>query len=86
MFIVDPEDLEAIDPSALQLLFGFTPAEARLAARLAMGEALPKVASRLGISINTARTLLARASAKTQANSQLSLIQTILSSLPHRLR
>ena len=48
-------------------LFGFTPAEARLAARLATGRPLAAVAKELKISIETARTQLAKARAKTNS-------------------
>lgn len=83
MFVVDPEERRTVDPSALQLIFGFTQAEARLVAALATGDALPKAALRLGISHNTARTLLARASVKAESNSQLELVQTILATMPN---
>jgi DNA-binding CsgD family transcriptional regulator len=59
-----------------------TPAEARVAAGLAMGERLPSVTRRLGVSLNTARTLLSRTTAKLQVESQLELVRTILTSVP----
>lgn len=86
LFVSDPENLAPIDARLLQELYDLTPAEARIAAALAMGETLPKVAARLGISSNTARTLLARATSKTQTDSQLGLVRMILASLPGALR
>ena len=51
------------------------PAEARVASGLAMGISLPATAIKLSISINTARTLLSRAMARTGTNSQLELVR-----------
>lgn len=82
LFITDPEQPAVVDPHAVQALFGLTPAEARVAAGLAMGERLPSVARRLGISLNTARTLLARTTAKVHVDSQLELVRAILTTVP----
>jgi DNA-binding CsgD family transcriptional regulator len=86
LFVVDPENPVTVEPKVLQDLFDLTPAEARVTGGLAMGASLPAVATRLGISVNTARTLLARATSKTQTNSQLELVRTVLATLPGGLR
>lgn len=82
VFVVDPEHPVVIQPESLRTLFGLSASEARVVAALAMGEKLPAVASRLGIRHETARTLLARANAKTGCDGQLSLVRMILSALP----
>jgi DNA-binding CsgD family transcriptional regulator len=48
---------------------------------LAIGVALPDAAVQLGVSINTARTLLARAMTKTGTNSQIALVRMALTTL-----
>lgn len=82
LFITDPEDPVIVDPGAVASLLDLTPAEARVAASLAMGERLATVAERLQISYNTARTLLARATAKVGAAGQGDLVRIILTTVP----
>ena len=82
VFVIDPEHPLVIEPESLRALLGLTTAEAQVAAGLAMGEKLPAVARRLGVSHETARTLLARATTKTGSNGQLGLVRTIYLSLP----
>jgi DNA-binding CsgD family transcriptional regulator/PAS domain-containing protein len=77
VFITDPDAL-AIDPAALSELYGLSPAEARVVAAIAMGIKPRDIASRLDIAFNTVRTLVARAMAKTEANSQLALMKMVL--------
>jgi DNA-binding CsgD family transcriptional regulator len=60
--------------SRLMLLFGLTPAEARLAARLGTGETLEEVAEALQVSLGTARNQLKAIFAKTETNRQAELI------------
>ena len=64
---VPPED-------ALRAAFGLTPAEARLARRLAGGESLDDAADALGIAKNTARIQLRAVFAKTGTARQGELI------------
>src|SRR5439155_23769866 len=52
--ITDPERHDVLPVSLLRSLFGLTPAEAKLAARLARGDALAAAADELGISYATA--------------------------------
>jgi DNA-binding CsgD family transcriptional regulator len=56
---------------------GITVAGSRVVSVLAMGVSLPDAALRLRISINTARTLLARAMAGTDTNSQIVLVRMV---------
>lgn len=66
-------------PSADQLkqLFGFSPAEARLARELAKGLDLKEAAEALGVTVNTARTYLRVVFQKAGVNRQSELIRLI---------
>jgi DNA-binding CsgD family transcriptional regulator len=81
LFVTDPETQPSPSAQAIVQAFGLTPAEARIASGLATGVSLPATAANLGISINTARTLLSRAMAKTSTNSQLGLVRLVLTGL-----
>jgi len=81
LIVTDPEAEPRIEASALSALFGLTPAEARLVSLLVTGLSLPEVARRQGIGFETARTLLARARAKTGTASQADLIRAVLLAL-----
>jgi DNA-binding CsgD family transcriptional regulator len=70
------------DEAPLRLLFPFTPAEARVAGKLALGRSPEEIASHLGISVETVRTHLKRALAKTRTTRQGELISLILRSTP----
>lgn len=78
LFIIDPERPSMVDPGAIADAFGLTTAEARVVARLAMGISLPDIAANLKVSINTVRTLLARAMGKTTTNTQVALVRMVL--------
>lgn len=58
----------------LSLIFGLTKAEARLAARLALGESLEQAAGALGISIGTARNQVKSIFGKTETSRQAELV------------
>ena len=60
--------------SRLMLLFGLTPAEARLAARFGAGETLEEAADALSISSGTARNQLKAIFSKTETNRQAELV------------
>jgi DNA-binding CsgD family transcriptional regulator len=60
--------------SRLMLLFGLTPAEARLAARLGTGETLEEASDALQISLGTARNQLKAIFSKTETNRQAELV------------
>jgi DNA-binding CsgD family transcriptional regulator len=70
----------------LQHRFGFTPAEARLAAALAEGLTLEEFATTKGISVGTARAQLKSAMEKADVHTQAQLVGTILRSLAALVR
>ena len=67
---------------SLRSLFDLSPAEARLAQRLACGDSVEEVAKVLHIKISTARTQLAAIFAKTDTRRQAKLV-AILSRIAH---
>jgi len=81
LIVTDPDSDPQLDLQAMRVLFGFTPAEARLVNLLVAGRALPDIARELGIGFETARTHLARARAKTETTSQVDLVRTVLLAL-----
>lgn len=72
--LVDPEERRRPPEAALRDVFGLTVAEARLAARLACGEALETIADDLRITKETARFHLKRVFAKTGVRRQAELV------------
>jgi DNA-binding CsgD family transcriptional regulator len=74
VFVSDPSQTAPLDTQLLMQQFGLTPAEAALAAELAQGANLSEIADARRVSIETARTLLKRAMAKTESRSQGQLI------------
>jgi DNA-binding CsgD family transcriptional regulator/PAS domain-containing protein len=81
VFVSDPGGRIVADLAVLSELFGFSPAEARLVLALLSGTALPAFARQAGITHNTARTLLARAMARTETRSQLELVLLVARSI-----
>jgi DNA-binding CsgD family transcriptional regulator/PAS domain-containing protein len=81
VFVSDPGGKIVSDLAVLKELFGFPPAEARLALALLSGVTMPEFASQAGVSYNTARTLLARALARTDTRSQTELAQLVARSI-----
>jgi DNA-binding CsgD family transcriptional regulator/PAS domain-containing protein len=77
-FVFCKAAVPTIDPPALSLLYGLTPAEARVAAKLVEGHSLSLIAEAFSISIETARTHLKRTLSKTQCESQGALIREVL--------
>jgi len=80
--VTDPERLPVPEEAMLRKLFGFTKAEARLAARLAHGQALNEAAMALSIAYGTARTHLAAIFRKTGTNRQGELVRLLAADLP----
>lgn len=81
LFVVDSEARHDPDPSAIADLLGLTPAQARVVAALTAGKPLSDAAASLGVTVNTARTLLSRAMAKTGTNSQVALVRLVLTAV-----
>lgn len=71
---------QRISKQSLRILFGLTPAEARLAALLASGATLEQAADHCFISKNTAKVQLKSIFAKTGTGRQAELVKLILSS------
>ena len=82
VLITDPERQDLLPANLLRTLFGLTPAEARLAVRLARGDALDSIAAELDISYATARTQLAVIFRKTGTRRQGELVKLLLSDVP----
>ncbi len=81
LFIIDPERPSLIGSKAIAEAFGLTAAEAKVVAHLTMGMTLSEIAEKLKVSINTVRTLLARAMGKTTTNTQVALLRMVLTTL-----
>jgi DNA-binding CsgD family transcriptional regulator len=82
IFISDPAQPLSFAADTLMTLFGLTAAEARLAARLAAGDALDAIADDLGIAKETARNQVKAIFAKTGTHRQAELV-AILARLAH---
>jgi DNA-binding CsgD family transcriptional regulator len=68
-------------PGLLAALFGLTGSEARLAAAIAGGASLSESATRLGLTIETARNYSKRLFAKTRTGGQVDLVRLISASV-----
>ncbi|HUR33948.1 MAG TPA: helix-turn-helix transcriptional regulator [Vicinamibacterales bacterium] len=78
VFITDPERNPVPAAVHFQRVFGLSAAETRVAAALLDGESLDRLADRLCISRNTARTHLRRLFAKTATARQSDLVRVLL--------
>ncbi len=78
LLIADLDDGAGIEAAALRQMHGFTAAEARLTLQSLPGQDLPTAATALGISVHTAKTLLARVFIRTGTNRQSELVGKIL--------
>ena len=79
--IIDPEMDAPFAERTLHALYALTPAEGRLARRLAAGDDLKAAAAQLGIGYGTARAQLSAIFRKTETNRQGELVR-LLCSLP----
>jgi DNA-binding CsgD family transcriptional regulator len=79
--ITDPDRQTPLPNHRLQAAFGFTAAEAKLAALLAAGEDLRSAAQQLEITYGTTRTRLAEILQKTNTRRQGQLIRLLLATL-----
>jgi len=82
LFIADPEATAALSQQWLREDFGLTSAEAAVAVDVLEADGLRAVASRLGISLATARTHLAHVFDKTGTRRQAELVRLLLRSQP----
>lgn len=81
IFISDPLQPRQAPGDVLVELFGFTPAESKLALRLVNGLTLDEASEELGISRNTAKSHLSSVFSKTGVARQTQLLQLILNSV-----
>jgi DNA-binding CsgD family transcriptional regulator len=81
VIISAPDEEMRIDERALMSLFGLTLAEARVTGLLTAGRSLAEIAQALHIGVETVRTHLARARAKTDTSSQVDLVRLVLRSI-----
>lgn len=75
--LIEP-GLAKVEPSLLASAFGFTPAEARVAARLASGLSVEEIASEGRISVTTVRSQLKALFEKSGTNRQADLVRLLL--------
>ena len=80
VFLTDPDRRPKTDGDVLRSLYGFTPAESRVATELIQGERISEAAKDLGVSFNTARTHLKHLFEKTDTHSRLELVRLLLCS------
>ena len=83
VFINDPTRAPPNSVDQLIGIFGLTNAEARVALKVAEGASLADASEQLDTSINTIKTLLQRAFAKTGARRQSELARIIASTVPN---
>ena len=83
VFISDPELPQQVDTAMLEDLFGFTPAEARVASLLMKGCDIEDVSAQLYISKHTTRNHMRRLFSKTNTRRQSDLVHTLLGSPAH---
>ncbi|HEU0188664.1 MAG TPA: helix-turn-helix transcriptional regulator, partial [Gallionella sp.] len=76
IFLSRPGSLQ-LSPKRLAVLYGLSPAESRLAARLAAFNSLEQAANDLGIALGTARSQLAAVFAKTGVKGQAELLMLL---------
>ena len=80
LLLYDPATRPRIDPVLIERLFGLTPTEADVAARLAEGMSIAEIADQRQCSASTVRTHVKRVLQKTRTNRQAELVQLILTS------
>ena len=80
VFVGDPDFDSSPDPALLSKLFGFTPAEANVAALMMLGNTVEEIAEKLRISPHTARNHLKRLFSKTSTKRQSELVHMLMSS------
>jgi DNA-binding CsgD family transcriptional regulator/PAS domain-containing protein len=79
VFVSDPERKPETSPEGFRRLYGFTPAESRMAVKLLEGESVEEAADDLHVSINTARTHVKSMFDKTDTHRHRELLRILLS-------
>lgn len=80
LFISDPERSLPVSPTLIQKLYGLTPAEAAVAARVTRGDGLASVSKELQIAEATVRSHLQRVFQKTGTRRQAELTRLLIGS------
>lgn len=80
IFISDPESTPGVQVDLLKQLYGLTKTEARILDKLVRGNNVKTLASQMRVQENTIRQHLKKIYAKTETDSQATLIQKIMSS------
>ncbi len=78
LLVSDPDRQPAPPEDRVQAIFGLTPAEAKLAAALAMGMSPADYAKEMAITENTARWTLKQVQAKTDCRRQADLVRLLM--------
>jgi DNA-binding CsgD family transcriptional regulator len=78
IFVTDPEEMEQVEVDVLRHLYGFSPAEAEVAALLFQGRDINAITDWLHISRNTAKTHLTHLFEKTGTRRQAELLRLLL--------
>jgi DNA-binding CsgD family transcriptional regulator len=82
--LVDLECRRRLPENTLRIIFGLTPAEAKLAGHVISGESVEQIAGRLGIAYETARNQLKSVLAKTKTHRQTELMSMLTQVLTPR--
>jgi len=77
-FLTDFDAAPNLDPDLLRSVYGFTPAEARLAQELLSGDSLEVIATRLALGESTLRTQLRGLFEKTGTRRQAQLVKMLM--------
>jgi len=80
IYVADEQPQHTINPILLEGLFGFTPAESRVAVHMMQGHTVDDIAAALGISEHTTRNHLKRLYAKTGTRKQCEFVHAMLTS------
>jgi DNA-binding CsgD family transcriptional regulator/PAS domain-containing protein len=78
LMLLDPEGPASANLALLQELYGLTAREATVAALVVEGRSLDEASRELGVTKHTVRTLLKRATAKTNSHGQTDLVRRLL--------
>jgi DNA-binding CsgD family transcriptional regulator len=81
LFLSGPDTFSSLSSRYLRRVCGLTAAEAELVSKLAAGASLENAAKVRGVTLNTARSQLKRAFAKTGTHGQSDIVQLVLSSI-----
>jgi DNA-binding CsgD family transcriptional regulator len=83
VFVTDPDQVVIPDAAALRVLFGLTPAEAKVTRLVAQGATLAEAAARLGVTRETIRTRMKTIFEKTDTHRQAELVRLVVNAAPH---